>query len=341
MRRVGHLFETITDFHTLCSSAHRAARGKRLSLEAGKFLLNLEVEVLQLQQELLDGTYRPADYRTFTITDPKPRTISAAAFRDRVVHHALCAAIEPRLEHFAIYDSYACREKKGGYAAIKRVQEFARRFSHFLKLDVYKFFETADHAVLKGLLRRLLKDNRTLTLCDRFIDAGAPGSASGKGLPIGNLTSQHFANLYLGPLDHFVKEPLCVRGYCRYMDDHLFFAQGKETLKSIHTAVKGFMEKQLVLELKDSATIMSPVSSGVPYLGFRIWPRTIRLDAYRARRFRALIRRRTKEWQGYEIDEAAWTRSVTSLCGWIEQAGTREYVKSFFERLAKTGNLQS
>ena len=151
--------------------------------------MNLETEALKLQRELLDDSYCPREYRIFAIIDPKPRMISAAAFRDRVVHHALCAALEPTLERYAIFDSYACRPKKGGYAATKRAQGFARRLSYFLKLDVYKFFETADHDVLKRLLRRLVKDKRALALCDRFIDAGAPRSAAGKGLPIGNLTS--------------------------------------------------------------------------------------------------------------------------------------------------------
>ena len=123
------------------------------------------------------------------------------------------------------------------------------------------------------------------------------------------------------------------------MDDHLFFAHGRHELTTIHEKVKEFLNEQLLLKLKESATILSPVAAGVPFLGFRIWPRMIRLDAYRARRFRAMVRRRTREWQQNEIDEEAWVRSLTSLCGWVEQADTRELAKSLFHRMQEDGIL--
>jgi RNA-directed DNA polymerase len=224
---------------------------------------------------------------------------------------------------------------------IKRAQEFARRFPYFLKLDVRRFFETADHRVLKALLQRLVKDKRALSLCDEFIDAGAPGSAVGKGLPIGNLTSQHFANLYLGPLDHFIKETLRVRGYCRYMDDHLFFVHGRDEPAAIHDKVAACMNERLLLEIKERVTESGPVSIGVPFLGFRIWPQLIRLDGYRARRFRTRIRNRTLQLNADEIDEESWARSMTSLCGWAEQADTYHFRSSFFNRLRRDGMLPS
>ncbi|MBN1654522.1 MAG: group II intron reverse transcriptase domain-containing protein [Deltaproteobacteria bacterium] len=339
MNRVGHLFERVAEFHALCAAARRAAKGKRISHEAGEFLLNLENEVLEIERELLDGSYQPASYRTFHITDPKPRTISAAAFRDRVVHHALCAALEPTLERYAISDSYACRKGKGALAAVKRVQSFSRRFSHFLKLDVLRFFETACHDVLKSRLRRVIKDRRCLWLCDQFIDAGAPGSPPGKGLPIGNLTSQHFANFYLGELDHYVKEELRIKGYVRYMDDFLLFNSRREVLSEVYRNVKHFLESNIALKLKDSATIVGSVSVGVPYLGFRIWPRIIRLDAYRASRFRAKVRARVHQWQRTDMDDDSWSRSVTSLSGWAEQADTLSFRRSFLDRLRDNGML--
>ncbi len=245
MKRTGHLFEQVADFHALCAAARRAARGKGGTQSASSFLFHMEGEVLQLQREILDGTYRPRQYRTFYISDPKPRTISAADFRDRVAHHALCAILEPLFERTAIEDSYACRAGKGSHLAVQRAQYFARRLGRFLKLDIRKFFETLDHDVLKAALRRIIKDERLLELTGRIIDHGAPGSPRGRGLPIGNLTSQHFANFYLGPLDRFIKQELRVLGYVRYMDDFLLFSDSKEFLRQAHRRICEFVESEL------------------------------------------------------------------------------------------------
>ena len=339
VKRVGHLFEQVVSFRALCVAARRAARGKRLSMSAAAFLLDLEPEVLRLERELLDGSYRPASYRTFTIDDPKPRTISAAAFRDRVVHHALCAALEPVLERGAIEQSFACRKAKGTLAAVGCAQGFARRARRFLKLDIRKFFETADHGVLQRQLRRVVKDRRCLELADRFIDAGAPGSPPGKGLPIGNLTSQHFANFYLCPLDHFIKHELRARHYCRYMDDLLIFGDQGEVLRGLRDEIERFVGTRLLLELKEEATILAPVHAGVPYLGFRIWPDLIRLDPRRVRRFRGRFRDLSARLRAGALDDAAYSRSASSLIGWAEQADTLGLRTSFFRNMARGGRL--
>jgi hypothetical protein len=186
--------------------------------------------------------------------------------------------LEPFFERAAIFDSYACRPGKGSHAAVRRAQHFARRFDRFLKLDIRKFFENLDHEVLKISLRRLVKDARLLQLADRIIDHGAPGSAPGKGLPIGNLTSQHFANHYLTPLDHFVKEKLRIPGYLRYMDDILLFSDSKRFMSEAHQQIMDFLELKLKLQLKSEVTVHAPISEGIPFLGMRLWPQVIRLD---------------------------------------------------------------
>ncbi len=318
MRRAGHLFEQVAAFHPLCRAARRAARGKRLSRSAADFLLNLEPEVLQLERELLAGTYRPRPYRSFRI-------------RDRVVHHALCAALEPVFERAAIDDSYACRTGRGQHAALERAQAFARRHPWYLKLDVAQFFETADHAVLKAQLGRLLKDARALDLCATFIDAGSPGSAAGKGLPIGNLTSQHFANLYLAPLDRFAKEALRIPGYVRYMDDLLCFGPDKGTVRGWRGEIAGFAEGRLRLALREDAERLAPVRVGVPFLGFRVWPGLVRLDAARARR----LRRRFRAIAGV-ADEDERARRVEGVVGWAAQGDTARLRASLL-RAARPG----
>ena len=322
MKRSGHLFEQVADFHALIAAAKRAARGKGASLSAASFLFNMEGEILRLQREMSDGSYRPLSYRTFYISDPKPRTISAADFRDRVAHHALCAVLEPLFERAAIFDSYACRPGKGSHRAVRRAQEFSRRFGRFLKLDIRKFFETVDHDVLKAGLRRLVKDRRLLELAGRIIAHGAPGSPSGKGLPIGNLTSQHFANHYLTPLDHFIKETLRAPGYVRYMDDFLLFSDSKSFLRDAHERIRDFVERDLKLGLKFEATVHAPVSEGIPFLGMRLWPRAIRLDTSGKRRLIRALRSGAEDLATGRLVEVDLAASLRSRLGHAEHADT-------------------
>ena len=155
MKRKGYLFEQVVDFESLLQATRRAARagGSGLTAEAARFVADLEASCLSLQRELLSGSYLPGAYRTFMIHEPKPRLISASPFKDRVVHHSLCAVLEPHFERLAIYDSYACRRGKGLHRAVDRAQRFTRRFSAYLKFDVQHYFETINHEILKGVLR--------------------------------------------------------------------------------------------------------------------------------------------------------------------------------------------
>jgi len=287
MKRRGNLFNQVTDFNHLCRSARLAAHGT-FNRDSLSFMFDLERNVVELKRQLEGRQYLPGEYRTFCITDPKPRTISASPFRDRVVHHSLCGTLEPVIERYLIDDCYACRVGKGTVAAIERARVFVRRFERFAKLDVRHYFETADHGVLKAVIRRLVKDPGVLWLTDLFIDKGAPGSFPGKGMPIGNLTSQNFANLYLGPFDHFVKETVRVPGYVRYMDDILLFDDDAIRLKQAVVLATTFLEGML-LNTKDEAFRTGRTSDGVPFLGFNIFPAVIRFDRIRRRRFRAIV----------------------------------------------------
>jgi len=330
-------FDEATSFQSLCRAARRAARGKRQLLETARFLFRMEPEVLCLQQELRAGTYRPRPYRTFAVRDPKPRLISAAAFRDRVVHHALCEAVEPALERAAIAHSYACRPGKGLHAAIRTAQRFARRWEYVLKLDVQHFFETADHAVLKALLARRIPDARLLDLAALFVDAGAPGAQPGKGLPIGNLTSQHFANLYLAPLDQFVTRSLGLGGYVRYMDDVLVFAHERAGLWGARDAVCRMLRERLRLSLRDDATRVAPVTEGLPFLGLSIRPGSLRPSPRRVRAFRHGLRTIERQWREGALDEGARERRAAAIVGQTLHADALRMRRAFFERLARTG----
>jgi RNA-directed DNA polymerase len=274
-----------SDFFALRRAARRAARGHSRSPEVAAFLVELEVECLRLHRELREGSWQPGGFRHFRIRDPKPRTISVAPFRDRVVHHAVCAALEPVFEAHATDDSYACRIGKGNRAMVWRVQALSRRYPWFAKLDVRHYFETVPVARLTRLLRCDVRDRPLLVVLERILDAG---SQDGLGLPIGNLTSQHFANHYLGSVDRFVRDDLGLP-WCRYMDDMFVFASGRA---DAHVAAQSVAAHLAALGLREKreARRVAPVAVGVPVLGFRVWPQRVRLDGARKRRALASLR---------------------------------------------------
>lgn len=323
MKRVGNLFDRLCEYQALEAAARRAARGKGGRLEVGRFFFRLESELLSLQADLLSESYCPGAYRCFRIRDPKERTICAAPFRDRVLQHALCAVLEPVFERGYIHDSYACRVGRGSHRALQRAQQYARRQAYFLKLDIRQFFHSIDHGILKARIARKVKDPRVLALVARVIDHPAPGLASGKGLPIGNLCSQHFANLYLDPLDHRIKEDLRLPGYLRYMDDMLLFAADRRTLRVAAEELEPWLAGSLALGLKPAATLLAPVREGIPFLGFRVFPGLIRVRAENWRRFRIRLRRRLRELAAGEIAEARFLASLQSQFGHLEQGNTR------------------
>lgn len=325
------------DFGALCDAARRAALGKRRQPNVARFLMDLEPELLRLRRELVAGAWRPGRYRVFSVRDPKPRTICAAPFRDRVVHHALCAVLEPVFERYAIYDSYACRPGKGTLAALRRAQQHARRQPYFAKLDVRRYFQSVDHAVLRALLRRLIADRRVLGLLDVILDAGAPGSPPGSGLPIGNLTSQHLANLYLGPLDHQVKEVVRAPGYCRYMDDLLLFGADRQSVAGWAAGVEQFAQEHLHLALKAEATRLAPVGEGIPFLGFRVFPGVVRLDKRRVRRLRSRLAALDRAVTTGRLDEADAALAVAGLVGWAEHGDARRLLVSYRARRGRHG----
>jgi retron-type reverse transcriptase len=292
MRRVGNLWPSIVSFANLTRAARRAALGKRQVAGVARFLADLEPNVLRLQRELEAGVWQPGKAFTFEIHDPKTRTITAAPFRDRVVHHALIDVLEPHLERRMVFESFACRRGKGTHRALVHARRLVRRHAWFLKLDVRKCFASLDHEVVLASFARIIKDRRVLELLRRVVHSGGK---NGVGLPIGNLTSQWACNLVLDRLDHHVKEFLRIPGYVRYMDDFALFAADKRRLRSAHEEVRSFLRDELRLELKDRATVLAPASQGLPFLGWRLYRRTTRLRPENSRRMRARVRQRV--WQ--------------------------------------------
>ena len=332
MKRHKQLFEEVASFRNLLNAARVAYRGKRDRHAVAIFYFNLEHEVILLREELLAGTYQPRPYTLFEVREPKVRKICSSHFRDRVVHHAICDVLEPILDRRLIFDTYACRTGKGSHRAIDRCQAFARKYDYFLKCDIRKYFDSIDHVILKRLLRRIVGDQRLSLLMETIVDHAVPGGVPGKGVPIGNLTSQHFANLYLGEFDHYLKERLRLKGYLRYMDDFICFSNDKAELHQLLATIRVFVAKTLRLELKEEITRIAPVSEGVPFLGFRIFRKLRRLQRPNLIRLRQNVRRKETAYQNGHISEADLFMSIQSMIAHISHADTLALKRREFER---------
>ena len=281
MKRVGYLFDQVVEPDNLRLAFWKAQKGKSAKRVVQEFRLDLDTRLAEIRESFLSGDFKLGHYTYFPVFDPKERMICAAAFRERVMQHAVINVCEPYFEQRQIHDSYACRKGKGLDACLKRTTEFCRRYGWYLKMDVHKYFDSIPHNRLKVLMRKYFKDASLLSFFDAIIDSYR--KMPGRGIPIGNLTSQYFANAYLGVLDHHVKEVLRVKGYVRYMDDFVVFADGNEALKALREDIAGFCGKELELEMNDSR--MNTCRAGLRFLGYVARPDRIRLTLRAKRRF--------------------------------------------------------
>ena len=268
MKTYKGLFEKIVSFENLLCAAKQAQRGKRMKIDVAKFNFGLEGELLRLQDELRTQTYKPGNYRHFYVNDPKRRLISAAPYRDRIVHHAFCNIVEPIFDKTFIYHSYACRLNKGTHRALDKCQSFLRANQNVLQCDISKYFFSINHQILLSIIVRKIKDKKVVRLTELIIKSGA---TSAKGVPIGNLTSQFFANLYLNELDYFIKFDLKEKYYLRYMDDFLIFGNDKKHLHKIKEEVRNFLGRNLEINLHPKKSAVISIKSGVDFCGFRIF----------------------------------------------------------------------
>lgn len=349
MKTHNHLFESVCSFENLRLAAKRAARGKRLQDSIGRFGTNLEAELLTLQRELLAGTYQPGPYREKIIVRPKRRMISAAPFRDRVVHHAVSNVVMPLFERRMIHDLYSNRTGKGTHAAIERCQEYCRRYPYVLKCDVRKFFPSMDHEVLKRIVRRTVGCRETLALLDRIIDGSnrqetvcnvfrgddlAEAGTRRVGLPIGNLTSQWFGGIYLADFDHWVKEVLRCGGYVRYVDDFLLFAPDKARLAVWRAAVVERLA-DCRLHLNERKSRVFPTASGLTFLGQRVWPWRRRLCAANVRTARRRLHWQVREYKNGRLSREALDCRWNSWRGHATAAGASALVERIKTELRK------
>jgi hypothetical protein len=318
MRRAGNLFEQVVDRENLRLAVSKALRGKRSRSDARQFVAALDEHLDWMRSALVRGDFPLGVYHQFTIFDPKERLITAPCFRERVLHHAVTNVCEPVFERWLIADSFACRRGKGRLAALSRARSFAARFPFFLKLDIRKYFASISHQILSEKLVRLFKDRCLLDLLSRIITGFE--SSPGRGLPIGSLTSQHLANFYLGWFDRFVKEPLRVKGYVRYMNDCALWGESAAELRGCLDASRVFLSAQLGLDLKADPYI-NRSEHGLDFLGCRVFPSRILLNRRSRIRFRRRLRALEEAYLAGQIDELQLQQRVTALVAFTRTPG--------------------
>ncbi len=319
MKRIGGIWQEVISFDNLYRAYLKARKGKSRSVEVAQFNLSLDLNLLRLQRQLQQGLYCPGTYRFFTLYERKPRLIAAAPFVDRVVHHALLNVIEPVIDRQFIHDSYACRKGKGVHAAVDRYQAWARRYPYALKMDISRYFPSIDHLRLQSKLAQKIKDPSVLALLNKIIEhspepCGEPRYQRRCGLPIGNLTSQFFANLYLDAMDHYLKEVCGVKAYLRYVDDFIILADDKAQLHQRLREIEIFLENEYLCLHPRKANLFR-TDKGVDVFGYRVFPDFRQLRNDNGHRFARKLRAASRRYADGQRDFAAFQPSVQSWIG--------------------------
>lgn len=327
-----NLYPQIYSFEALYDAYRKARKGKRYQKEVVRFTAGLEEELIQLQNELIWEEYATSGYRLFTVQEPKTRVVASLPFRHRVVHHAIVSVIEPIWEDRFIKDSYACRPGKGTHAGADAAERMMRKLKrehgtvYALKADISKYFPSVDHEVLKRLLRKRIACKPTLRLLDNIIDSYVEeGALRPRGIPIGNLTSQLFANIYLHELDKFVKYDLRERNYVRYMDDFVVLHHDKQHLHRVRQDVERFLSDALCLDTNGKTQVFPIRPLGgrpLDFLGYRIWPTHRRLRKDSVKRMRRRLKSLSILYRQGRIDLDRVRATVASWVGHASHAST-------------------
>ncbi len=325
MRMKRSLFDEICSYNNLELAFRKAKRRKKSKLYVRDFEKNLNNNLLELRTELLLHSYKPKPLKTFILRDPKTRKISKAEFRDRVVHHALCNIIEPIFEKSFIYDSYANRKGKGSLKAIQRFDKFKRKVSKnntrkcfVLKADIKHYFEEVDTSILVDIIEKKIKDTKVIWLTRQILDNF---SVNGNGMPLGNLTSQFFANIYLNELDKFVKHKLKTKYYIRYVDDFVILHSNQVVLETYKEKIKNFL-KNLKLDLHTNKSKIKNLDLGISFLGYRIFYYHKLLRKSNLRRFNKDLKNKLSLYEQGLLTGSSLNDSLNGWFGYAMWANT-------------------
>jgi RNA-directed DNA polymerase len=330
MKRVKIEIEDVASFSNLADAATKAARGKRGRREVIRFFENFQENINGLREKIVNGDVPCGDAKAFKIFDPKERLIHAPCFEDRALHHGIINFVGPVLDRAMVDSAFACRVGKGVHAAARQVQKNIRRFPWHVKIDIESYFDSIHHHLLLDTLKKRIKGDGITALIEKIISGC--GAGTGKGLPIGALPSQHFANYYLDSLDRLIMEGLGAKAHVRYMDDILWWQESREKAKSNLARVKWHVENRLLLKIKKTSIQINKSSRGVSYCGFRILPGKIKLSIRKQRRYQSIRKKWETAYESGLIDgeklQAAWA----SVYGITTEADSRSWRKEQLRR---------
>jgi len=322
-----HKYKDIIKIENLLLTWERFLRGKKQKKDVVIFQLRLADNLTNLYYSLANYTYKHGAYSAFTISDPKLRNIHKATVRDRVLHHLIYKELYPYFDKKFIYDSYSCRKNKGTHRAIKRFKYFACRVSknnsrmcYVLKCDIKKFFASINHKILIKILKRHIEDTDIIWLIDEIISSFY-STRPGVGLPLGNLTSQLFVNVYMNEFDQFVKHELKIKYYIRYADDFVVLSDDKKWLEKQIFVIQGFLFKELKLELHPDKVSIKTLASGVDFLGWVNFP------------YHRVLRTTTKRRMLRRIVKSLAPETLNSYLGLLRHGNTGKLQKEVYERI--------
>jgi len=318
---LNHKYEDLISIDNLLLAWQEFLKGKRNKKDVQEFQFNLMDNILSLHEDLKNYTYKHGGYQQFKINDPKPRTIHKASVRDRLLHHAVYRILYLFFDKTFIADSFSCRNNKGTHKAINRFRDFAHIVSKnntkacwILKCDIKKFFASIDQNILINILQKQIQNKSTIDLLKEIIF-----SFESNGLPLGNLTSQLFANLYLNELDQFVKHKLKIRYYIRYADDFVILSEDKNYLENLISIIRNFLQKELKLNLHPDKVFIKTLSSGLDFLGW------VNFFDHR------VLRNKTKRRVLWSVKSNPNTETLNSYLGLLKHGNTQKIAKNLFE----------
>lgn len=327
MRVHKDLFPQVYSFSRLRRSFYAAAKGKGDRDSVAKFGFALEKNLLDISFQLKEGTYSFGPYRSFYVNEPKRRLIESACFPDRVIHHSIHSLLETIYDPGFYEHNYACRSGRGHHAAMLKVRNWIKGAPHryFLKCDIRRFFPSVDRGILLDILGRTIKDKAFMECLEKLVHT-APGS----GIPIGNLTSQLFANLYLNELDQFVKRRLRIRHYIRYMDDFVLFVDSSDEARRLRQVIEEFTTERLKLVLSPHKVMIGPCREGMAFVGFYVRPDSIRLRGSLLRKLkRRLVTAQHEELKGKSTryNPSPLRSTICSYAGHIRFCSNQRYLQ--------------
>lgn len=348
-KQIKNVYKNLCTYENLYEAYLQARKGKRYRDEILEFSFNVEEYLMEISEELKSTTYEVGGYREFYVYEPKQRLIMALPFKDRVIQWGVYQLLNPIFDRTYIYDSYGCRNGKGTLRAVQRLHYWLKQVGkkdkpfYYLKLDVSKYYYRVDHEVLINILRRKIKDEEMLQLLTTIItyegtlfglklngDINNPeDKITGKGIPIGNLTSQMFANLYLNELDQYCKRTLGIHYYVRYMDDIIILSDDKAKLHEYKNLIQTYLEEKLKLNLNNK-TALRPITLGIEFVGYRLWPTHIKIRKSTSMKMKKRLKYVKKQYESDLIPLDKVNATVQSYMGILKHCNSYSLQRTVF-----------